>query len=416
MVRALSDRIRSIRPQLAELALTLFLWHASLGIFFLSLVQEYLPKELGASPAFPGYALAVYSLARFLWQPLAGWIADRVGRRPVLLVGVATAIPILVLMMQVREGHLFLLFSALYGLSAATMWPAFLARVGDTQEPSRRARTMHILNLAQLVGLGVGTLAGVTLVGFISYESAFVACLSFNGLALLLTLRQGETLSMARELVTSEGGGLLRGLRHLGSPGILLLAAIVLFLSLGTTVHTPIIGCYVNDVLHVELSQMVYMLPIPAAIAAVIVIRCRHLADRFGRQLPLMAGLGITALSLFALTLTRSPIVAVNLAVIAGLAYAISVPAWSAAALDATEIGSRGLLLGALTAVQGLGGAMGQALGGAVNQLYGPLAPFKFGAMLLGAALVLTVVQLRQERARRPLSVPVTADPLSRPR
>jgi MFS family permease len=414
MVRAIPDRLRSIRPQLGELVLTLFLWHASLGIFFLSLVQEYLPKELGASPAFPGYALAVYSLARFLWQPPAGWIADRVGRRPVLLVGVATAIPILVLMMQVREGHLFLLFSALYGLSAATMWPAFLARVGDTQEPSRRARTMHVLNLAQLVGLGVGTLAGVTLVGYISYESAFVACLAFNGLALLLTLRQGETLSAARELVTSEGG-LLRGLRHLGSPGILLLGGIVLFLSLGTTVHTPIIGFYVNDVLHVELSQMVYMLPIPAAIAAVIVIRCRHLADRFGRQLPLMAGLGVTALSLFALTLTRSPIVAVNLAVIAGLAYAISVPAWSAAALDATEIGSRGLLLGALTAVQGLGGAMGQALGGAVNQLYGPLAPFKFGAILLGAALLLTVVQLRQERSRRPVSVPVTADPSSRP-
>jgi predicted MFS family arabinose efflux permease len=65
--------------------------------------------------------------------------------------------------------------------------------------------------------------------------------------------------------------------------------------------------------------------------------------------------------------------------------------------------------MGALTAVQGLGGAMGQALGGVVGQMYGPLAPFKFGAILLGAALLLTVVHLRHQRAARwPLNVPVT--------
>jgi MFS family permease len=407
MPRAIRVKFSPHQVHLAELALTLFLWHASLGIFFLSLVQEYLPKELGASPAFPGYALAVYSLARFLWQPPAGWLADRVGRRPVLLVGVATAIPILVLMAQVREGHLFLLFSALYGLSAATMWPAFLARVGDTQVPSMRAKTMHILNLAQLSGLGVGTFAGVTLVGYVSYESAFVACLVFNGVALLLTMRQTETLTTVAQRL-APGGGFWRGLSGLGSPGVLLLGAIVLFLSLGTTVHTPIIGSYVNNVLHMQLHQMAFMLPIPAAVAAVIVLRCGHLADRFGRQVPLMGGLAVAALSLFALTLTRSPFLAVNLAVLAGLAYAISIPAWSAAALDATEIGSRGVLLGALTAVQGLGGAMGQALGGVVGQMYGPLAPFKFGAILLGAALLLTLVHLRQQQAaQRLLNMPV---------
>ena len=69
-----------------------------------------------------------------------------------------------------------------------------------------------------------------------------------------------------------------------------------------------------------------------------------------------------------------------------------------------------GVLLGALTAVQGLGGALGQALGGTVNQLYGPLAPFKFGAILLGVALMLTVLHLRHQRSRaRPGLSPATA-------
>ena len=59
----------------------------------LTLVQSYLPQHLNASAAFPGYALASYSLARFLWQMPAGWLADRFGTRPILAIGIAIAIP-----------------------------------------------------------------------------------------------------------------------------------------------------------------------------------------------------------------------------------------------------------------------------------------------------------------------------------
>ena len=91
----------------------------------------------------------------------------------------------------------------------------------------------------------------------------------------------------------------------------------------------------------------------------------------------------------------------VNLAVLAGLAYAVSVPAWSAAALDATQVHSRGALLGALAAVQGLGGAVGQAAGGQVSEMYGPVAPFKFAAIFLGVAILLTLVHVQHLRRQR---------------
>ena len=367
-------------------------------MFFLSLVQQYLPDELGASAAFPGYALAAYGLARFLWQTPAGWLADRFGRRITLGVGIATAIPTLTLMMQVREGHLFLAFSALYGLGAATMWPALLAHVADTHEPCVRGRTLHFLNLAQLAGLGAGVVFGIMLVDYISYEAAFAACLAFSALALGLAMHRTEGSASPLRVQGPVDRHLgLRGPRLIFTPSVLSLAAIALFLSLGTTIHTPVIGAYASEVLKVDLHRLAFMLFIPAGVAAVVALRCSHLADRFGRQLPLMIGLAVIALSLFALTQTRSPFLAVNLAVLAGLAYAVSLPAWSAAALDATELGSRGVLLGALTAVQGLGGAMGQALGGTVNELYGPLAPFKLGAILLVVALVLTFVYPRHQ-------------------
>jgi MFS family permease len=387
------------RGRVLELAATVFLWQASLGIFMLTLVQNYLPQQLNTSTAFPGYALASYSLARFLWQAPAGWLADRFGRRLVLATGIAVGMPVLGAMMLFPSGHLFLIFSGLYGLAAATMWPAFLAHVGDTNEPSERGRVMYWLNFGQMLGLGAGVMVGMLLGDFVSYTAVFLACLALHGLALAVALRPVDAPVFLEPKKAAEKFQMSAFAKIL-KPGILILGGIILFLSLGIAVFTPTVGTYVKEVLHVQMSEMALLLILPAAVAAVLAFRFSRLADRFGRQLPLLVGLGVTALSLFALTLTRSPFIAVNLAVLAGLAYAVSVPAWCAAALDATQVHSRGLLLGALAAVQGLGGALGQAAGGRVSEEYGPVAPFKFAAILLGVAILLTLVYVQHQRVR----------------
>jgi MFS family permease len=398
-IRIPSLTMKLPRGRMLKLAATVFLWQASLGIFMLTLVQNYLPQELNASTAFPGYALASYSLARFIWQTPAGWLADRFGRRLVLAIGIGIGIPVLGAMMLFPSGSLFLVFSGLYGLAAATMWPAFLAHVGDTNEPAQRGRVMYLLNIAQMLGLGAGVMVGMLLGDFVSYTAVFLACLALNGLALTVALRPVEApifIEPKRVAEKFQVGALARMLK----PGILILGGIILFLSLGIAVFTPVVGTYVKEELHVQMSEMALLLVLPAAVAAVIAFRFSRLSDRFGRQLPLLVGLTVTALSLFALTLTHSPFIAVNLAVLAGLAYAVSVPAWCAAALDATQVHSRGVLLGALAAVQGLGGAAGQAAGGRVSETYGPMAPFKIAAVLLGVAILLTLVYVQHQRMK----------------
>ena len=44
-----------------QLGLTVLLWQASTGVYVLSLAQRYLPDELGAGVAYPGYAMALYA-------------------------------------------------------------------------------------------------------------------------------------------------------------------------------------------------------------------------------------------------------------------------------------------------------------------------------------------------------------------
>lgn len=184
-----------------------------------------------------------------------------------------------------------------------------------------------------------------------------------------------------------------------------MLAGIALLLSIGTTVQAPVVGAYASEVLDTKLYVLALLMLGPGLVAGFVAVRYGHLADRFGRQVPLIAGLFLAAVSYFALSQTTNPVIAVHFVVLAGLGYAVSIPAWGAAALDATEIGGRGLMLGVLATVQGLGGAAGQAIGGVSSAFWGPVAPFKLGAVLLMAALLLAVLYLQHQRRLAPASV-----------
>jgi MFS family permease len=397
MPEGLRMRFAARHRHIIELGLIVFLWQASSGVFLLSLVQQYLPQQLQAGGAFPGYALAIYAGARFLLQAPAGWLADRIGRQRTLTLGIAISLPSIYLMLQVQDPQSFLVFSALYGAGSAAIWPAIMAYVGDSEDTANRGRTLTMLNMAQLLGLGAGTMAGVTLTDLISYQAAFAACLMFSALALLFAYRGARNDAHTAPRVSEERVGNI-DLRSLLSTRLILLAGIALLLSIATTVQAPVVGQYSHDVLRTKMSMLGLMILGPGIVAAYLVIRFRHLADRFGRQPPLIAGLATAAGCYAALSVTSHPLLAVNLVVLAGLAYAISIPAWGAAALDATEFGGRGLVLGVLATVQGLGGAAGQAVGGLTNNAFGPVAPFRLGAILLAVAMLLTIMQLHHQR------------------
>jgi predicted MFS family arabinose efflux permease len=247
-------------------------------------------------------------------------------------------------------------------------------------------------------------MAGVTLLDLISYQAAFAACLAFSGLALAFAYRGARSGSTVTETREASPRKLRAVLRSLLSMRILFLATIALLLSIGSTVQAPVVGAYATEVLDTKLHVIGLMMLAPAAVGAVLAVRLGRLADHFGRTLPLIGGLFVAALSYSALSQTTHPLLAVNFIVLAGLAYAVSIPAWGAAALDATELGGRGLVLGMLATVQGFGGIIGQAIGGVTSAAWGPAAPFKAGALLLMIALLLTVLYLQQQRRREALA------------
>lgn len=167
---------------LAILFLTLFLVMTGFGIVIPALPYQTLELEGDARTV--GLLLASYSLMNVLCAPLWGRISDRIGRKPILLVGI---LGLALSFLWFGLAHdLWQLFAArLFGgaLGAAAL-PTAMAYAGDITTPEARAKALGILG----AGLGLGMVVGPALGGLAGYWGHHVPFLAASALALLTAL------------------------------------------------------------------------------------------------------------------------------------------------------------------------------------------------------------------------------------
>lgn len=111
-----------------------------------------------------GMLTAIYMFALFVFSPLWGRLSDRVGRRPVILLGLGGFILASVMFGFSQTLWLSYLARALAGTFAAAVLPVSLAYVGDTSSPEKRARRFGWISAASILGF----LAGPALAGLVS--------------------------------------------------------------------------------------------------------------------------------------------------------------------------------------------------------------------------------------------------------
>jgi len=359
------------------------------GIQAMALFPLYLTEVLGSSVTVVGAVISTYLVVDIITRTPAGWLADRWGRKPTLLAGIALSILPLPLMIRVQSSRSFLLLNAANGLGAGCIWPAVYAGVADTYRRTERGLVMGVLSTVMLGGLALGPISGNLLLGLTSYRTTFLICIG------LICVVFAVVLSLARETKHSrpDTSG-LKGRDHLRSltRDLVLLGSIALLLTSSLAFLLPIISLYGSEVLQVDKVTMGLMLVVPGGITALALLPAGHLADRIGRKPPIVAGLALLAVCYAGAPITTNLLVVTAGATCAGLGYALAVPAWNALAMDSIPGESRGLLLGAVATVQGAGLAIGPIIGGSLWEHVHPYAPFMAGACLL---LLATLLSLR---------------------
>jgi len=115
--------------------------------------------RLGISFVGIGAIMAVYSLAQFIFAPILGRISDRIGRRPVIMIGLfGSSLGYLIYGLAGSFVGLFL-SRAVHGLCAATVSTA-QAYIADTTDESNRARGMGMIGAAFGLGFVIGPAIG----------------------------------------------------------------------------------------------------------------------------------------------------------------------------------------------------------------------------------------------------------------
>jgi multidrug resistance protein len=133
--------------------------------------------RLGATPFQVGLILACYAFVQLLFLPVWGWISDRIGRRPVLLISLLGTALSFVLLALARSVETIYLARGLAGFFAASVGTA-QAVVTDVTPPAERAHGMGLIGAA----FGAGMIVGPMLGGFLA---AIQESLPFYAIAVL---------------------------------------------------------------------------------------------------------------------------------------------------------------------------------------------------------------------------------------
>lgn len=169
-----------------------------LGFSILFPIEPFYIQKFGATYKTMGWLMASFSLAQFVFSPLWGRLSDRVGRKPVMMVGLAGYAVSMTLFGLATSVPMLFIGRTLAGILSSATLPTAMAVIADATGEDDRAKAMGILGAA--FGLGVifgpfigGVLGDVAIsLPFFAASGLSLVTLIFVAVALPETVRAGQ--------------------------------------------------------------------------------------------------------------------------------------------------------------------------------------------------------------------------------
>jgi MFS family permease len=367
----------------------------------------YYVESFGARAATVGLLMSTYSVAQFIFAPVWGRISDRVGRRPILLLGLTGSVAGYTLFGL--AGTLWLLFlgRAAMGIFGATI-PTAQAAVADVTSPQDRAKGMGLIGAA----IGLGFILGPALGGVLSNLSGAVhgrifrqnpyalPCLASAALAAVNLVAAAvflpESLSPANRRSVPPRLSRFRQLTHgLAEPRLRALVLVYFLFMLGFTMMEATLTLFIEKRVgardHAQLVRRVGYLfgfigVIQVALQGGLVGR---LARRFGERRLLTAGCALAAIALGAVPAAASWGAIYGCAFGLACGLGLSQPSVASLISRAAAADAQGGTLGISQSASSFARVVGPLLGGWLFQEVAPGSPYLVASALALAAMVL---------------------------
>lgn len=333
------------------------LFQVMLGFGIMIPILPFFARELGANSVQMGLLVTVWAGAQFFVSPLWGAFSDRVGRRPVLLIGLMGYALTFGLIAVAQNIWLVMLARFLGGVLSAATIPTAQAYMADTSQPEERSSRMAVMGAAMNLGfIGGPTVGGILGAVGLGHRHVFFASMA---LALLNWVIAYFALP---EPPNRRTGGARKGFSGLQAVRIALAGPqALLFLlafggSFGGSTMFSMLGYFLMDRLGAE-SELVTSIAFTIQGASAVVFQgllVGWASHRFGDSRPvqwaLLSGMG----GMLALILARSFAVVVVGLVLVTLALSFVRPLISAMVSRQTKM-EQGMTMGIQTSFDALG-------------------------------------------------------------
>ncbi len=128
---------------------------------------------VGLNPGEIGMLFGIQGITSFLFRPIMGRVSDRIGRPPLVLLGLVICATTFALMPHIADWPVLLLLSAGFGFGEAVVTSSSSALVADSSGPNTLGAGMGMQGMIADIGHASGPLLAGFLIARLSYEHAF---------------------------------------------------------------------------------------------------------------------------------------------------------------------------------------------------------------------------------------------------
>jgi DHA1 family multidrug resistance protein-like MFS transporter len=366
--------------------------------------------EFGSGVEALGLMTMSFALAQFVAAPFMGSLADRIGRRPVILMALAAFALANIGFLFASSTKGFIAVRALEGAFTAGLFPAALGIVGDIAPEDQRGKWVGIVMSSYMTGFIFGPVIGGVLYdgwGFAApfVASATLAIIAFIAASILVPetrtreVRRREELRQRREdtAAPEQGRSFWSSLpRPLHLFGTLLVVDFVIFFAFAFV--EPQMVFYFYEELGWSTIQFGAVIGVYASAMVIGQATLGRLSDQFGRRRLIVVGLLLNATFFVGLIFVSWFPLMMAVAVVSGLGEALVMPALSAFYLDISAEQHRSRVMGLKESADALGGVAGPLLLVVVAATMTPQGVFVIGGVVTLFAAGLALAALKTPR------------------
>jgi MFS family permease len=350
-----------------------FLWGFGTGALWM--VRPLTAFDLGGSVFLVGVVAAFSAAPRMFGAPIAGSLADRVGRRPVVIAGAFFHGAAVAGQAFVTSYELFLLLEFVSGFGVAIWVTGSSALLADFTRVSNRGRGVALRNTSMRLGILMGPAAGGIVAALFDLQAVFlfiavtkvgVIIISWFLIAETRQPKAEEEPITAPSAVVPKARLRVPDLSVFKTRDFFILGVMTLALGLVTAgpgafrtffpVHAQAVGLSVADI--------GTMISVSGLAAMLIALPVGAMVDMRGRKPLLIAGLGILALSLYLIVGMEGLVMGLAVAVAFGIGEVVGTNTNQTYAMDLAPADRRGYFLGTWQATMNVGQLIGPLIVG----------------------------------------------------